>query len=307
MTIFPTIGQIVYGYTSVTNFAPKYGMLTTRTNFRTGPSTSSTIISVLAKGTQVKMIGESNGFYIVQIGTNQVGCLSKSYVITSSTAPVGADTYSKIAATIQTVTASSVNLRRGPGTNFVSNGKLSKGTKVKAIGTIKDFYLVVTEGNTVGMIQKDYISTEGAAGSSGGTTSPTTPTTSLDISQDESYVLKLINEYREKNGKASLTMGVKLLKVARLKAADMTANSYFSHSSPTYGSPFEMMKKYGLTYKAAGENIAGNSSLEAAVNSWINSETHRENLLNGSYNYAGIGISKSNTYGYVIVAMFASV
>lgn len=102
-------------------------------------------------------------------------------------------------------------------------------------------------------------------------------------------------------------MGTKLIKIAGVKADDMTENSYFSHTSPTYGSPFDMMKNYGLSYKAAGENIAGNPSLEGAVNSWINSSTHRENLLSKSYNYVGIGISKSSTYGYIVVAMFAGV
>ena len=102
-------------------------------------------------------------------------------------------------------------------------------------------------------------------------------------------------------------MGNKLLKLARLKADDMVKKNYFSHSSPTYGSPFDMMKNYGLSYKVAGENIAGNPSLEGAVNSWINSSTHRENLLSKSYNYVGIGIAKSPTYGYIVVAMFAGV
>ena len=156
------------------------------------------------------------------------------------------------------------------------------------------------------MVSKDYIT---LTISSGATTSSGTNTTSEGTkgTQDEEYILKLINDYRVKNGVPKLAMGSKLLKMARLKAKDMTDKSYFSHTSPTYGSPFEMMKNYGLSYKMAGENIAGNPSLEGAVNSWINSPTHRENLLSTSYNYVGIGISKSSIYGNIVVAMFAGV
>lgn len=287
----------VFAYTNVTNFKPKYGSLTARTNFRTKPSTTSTVISVLAKGTSVKMVGEVSNFYIVQLGNNQVGYVSKDYVKSSSTAPSGALTYENITAKFFTVSGDSVNLRRGPSTTFSAITKLKKGTKVKAIGKIGDFYLIITEDNTVGMMSKNYLSAS------------TNTTTSSDTknSENEEYVLKLINDYREKNGVSKLTMGSKLLKMARLKADDMVNSDYFSHSSPTYGSPFEMMKSYGLSYKVAGENIAGNPSLEGAVNSWINSSTHRENLLSKSYNYVGIGVTKSPTYGYIVVAMFAGV
>lgn len=290
-------------YTNVKNFNPKYGTLTTRTNFRAKPTTSSTVISILSKGTAVKMVGASNNFYIVQLGNNQVGYVSKDYVKASNSAPSGASTYTNISAKIGTVSGDSVNIRRGPGTNFSKVTKLSKGTTVKVIGSIGNFYTAVTSDNTVGMIHKDYINL-----SSNNTGTTSTPNTNSTLGpQDEQYVLQLINEYREKNGVSKLTMGTKLIKIAGIKAEDMTKNSYFSHTSPTYGSPFDMMKNYGLSYKVAGENIAGNPSLEGAVNSWINSSTHRENLLSKSYNYVGIGISKSSTYGYIVVAMFAGV
>ena len=64
------------------------------------------------------------------------------------------------------------------------------------------------------------------------------------------------------------------------------------------------MKTYGISYKVAGENIAGNPSLEAAVTAWLNSQTHKQNILSNSYNYIGIGVEKSDTYGYVISTMF---
>jgi len=297
------ISSNIIGYTNVKNFNPKYGTLTARTNFRTKPSTNSSVITVLSKGTAVKMVGESNNFYIVQLGNNQVGYISKDYVKSSSSAPSGASTYTNMTVKIASVTGNSVNLRRGPGTNFAKVAKLSKGSSVKVIGSIGNFYMTITSDNTVGMIHKDYINL-----SNSNTDSNTTAGANSNLgNQDEQYVLKLINEYREKNGVSKLTMGTKLIKIAGIKANDMTKNNYFSHTSPTYGSPFDMMKNYGLNYIVAGENIAGNPSLEGAVNSWINSSTHRENLLSKSYNYVGIGISKSSTYGYIVVAMFAGV
>lgn len=297
-----SISSYLLAYTNVTSFKPKYGTLTSRTNFRDKPSTSSSVISVLPKNTAVKMVGEISNFYIVQLANNQIGYVSKDYVKASNTAPSGAATYENLGSKFVAITGDSVNLRRGPATSFSKITKLKKGEKVKVIGKINDFYLAITENNTAGMISKSYVS---FLNSGNATVSDTNSSTIQE--KDEEYVLKLINDYREKNGVSKLSMGSKLLKMARIKADDMVKNSYFSHSSPTYGSPFEMMKNYGLNYKVAGENIAGNPSLEGAVNSWINSSTHRENLLSSSYNYAGIGIAKSSTYGYIVVAMFAGV
>lgn len=84
----------------------------------------------------------------------------------------------------------------------------------------------------------------------------------------------------------------------------MVDNNYFSHTSPTYGSPFEMIKSFGITYKAAGENIAGNSSNIGAVKAWMNSEGHKANILSNNYNYTGIGVVNSQKYGKIYVQMF---
>ena len=84
----------------------------------------------------------------------------------------------------------------------------------------------------------------------------------------------------------------------------MVNNNYFSHTSPTYGSPFDMMKNYGITYKTAGENIAGHSSNSGAVNAWMNSAGHKANILNNSYNYTGLAVVSSPKYGKIYVQMF---
>ncbi len=72
---------------------------------------------------------------------------------------------------------------------------------------------------------------------------------------------------------------------------------YFSHQSPTYGSPFDMMKQFGITYRTAGENIAmGQSTPQAVVNAWMNSEGHRANILNASFTQIGMGYVADGHY-----------
>lgn len=84
----------------------------------------------------------------------------------------------------------------------------------------------------------------------------------------------------------------------------MVDNDYFAHESPTYGSPFEMIKSNQITYRAAGENIAGNADSKKAVEAWMNSESHKNNILNNAYNYTGVAVVSSSKYGKIFVQMF---
>lgn len=84
----------------------------------------------------------------------------------------------------------------------------------------------------------------------------------------------------------------------------MVSNNYFSHTSPIYGSPFDMLKSFKISYKTAGENIAANSSNSGAVTSWMNSSWHKANILNGNFNYTGIGVVSSSKYGKIFVQIF---
>lgn len=289
----------VYAYSSLTSFKPTYGTLTSNVNFRTTASTTTGKIRTLSKGTAVKMVGTIDTFYIVQLGTNEIGVLSKSYIKSSSSAPKGAKTYTSMS--VKTVsTADKVNMRRGPGTNFAKITTLSKGTSLKAIGYIDDWYIVVTKNNQIGCIRKDLLKINSTSSSG----SSNTTSSSFSMSANEKIIFDLLNKARTAAGLSTLSADASLFKVARIKTKDMVKNSYFSHSSPTYGSPFAMMKSYGISYKVAGENIAGNPSLQDAVTSWLNSPTHKQNILSNSYNYIGIGIEKSDTYGYVISTMF---
>ena len=73
----------------------------------------------------------------------------------------------------------------------------------------------------------------------------------------------------------------------------MINKGYFDHTSPTYGSPFDMMQQFGISYRSAGENIAmGQRTPQEVMNSWMNSSGHRANILNSSFTTLGVGIAK---------------
>ena len=106
-------------------------------------------------------------------------------------------------------------------------------------------------------------------------------------------VVRLVNVERAKVGLKELSFNAELSNVATLKSQDMINKNYFSHTSPTYGSPFDMMKKFNISYKTAGENIAkGQKTPAQVVNAWMNSQGHRENILNKNYTEIGIGVAK---------------
>jgi uncharacterized YkwD family protein len=119
--------------------------------------------------------------------------------------------------------------------------------------------------------------------------SPQNPQKPVSSSQFEQQVLNLVNQERRKAGLQQLSMNSSLSKVAMAKAQDMYNNNYFDHQSPTYGSPFDMMKAFGISYNSAGENIAkGQNSPTEVMNQWMSSPGHRANILNSSYTQIGI-------------------
>ena len=106
----------------------------------------------------------------------------------------------------------------------------------------------------------------------------------------EREVVRLVNRERESRGLAPVRRTASVSRVARQKADDMCAHNYFSHTSPTYGSPFDMMKKFGISYRSAGENIAkGYRTVDAVMKGWMNSSGHRANILSSSYTQLGVG------------------
>ncbi|MHA4287552.1 CAP domain-containing protein [Bacillus cereus] len=117
------------------------------------------------------------------------------------------------------------------------------------------------------------------------------------LSEFEQRVVELTNAERAKQGLPALKIDNELSKVARIKSEDMQKNNYFDHNSPTYGSPFDMMKKFGISYTSAGENIAqGQRTPEEVVQAWMNSAGHRANILNNGFTHIGVGYVESGNY-----------
>lgn len=133
------------------------------------------------------------------------------------------------------------------------------------------------------------------------------PLVSSTVTNNEQQVLVLCNQIRAKYGLPSLTMNWQLERMGRIKAQEMASKNYFSHTSPTYGSPFQMMKAFGISYSNAGENIAaGQPTPQAVVNSWMNSSGHRANILSKTYTQIGVGYATGGRYGTYWIEEFIS-
>jgi len=114
-----------------------------------------------------------------------------------------------------------------------------------------------------------------------------------DIKAQENEVIRLVNVERAKKGLPALKANWQLSRVARYKSEDMANKGYFSHTSPTYGSPFKMMEDFGIKFTAAGENIAmGQQTARDVMNAWMNSPGHRNNILSPSFTEIGVGLAK---------------
>ena len=120
------------------------------------------------------------------------------------------------------------------------------------------------------------------------------PEADAGVNNFETEVVRLVNNIRKQNGLKELTHNWQLSRVARYKSQDMADKNYFSHTSPTYGSPFQMIQSFGISYRTAGENIAkGQRTPEAVVNAWMNSAGHKANILSSSYKEIGVGYVKN--------------
>lgn len=221
----------------------------------------------------------------------------------------GMQHYYKVDFSTGLVTATTLNVRNGPGTNYGIVATVKKNEYIRVFAGVGDWYIVQVEGDYVGAVNKKYVKAiypnySNSNNSSNNNSSSNSNSTTTAMTTDEKEVFDLINNQRTQNGLSALKLDTETLRVARIKAQDMVDNNYFSHNSPTYGSPFQMLNSFKISYKTAGENIAGNSSNSSAVTAWMNSSGHKANILNSSFNYTGIGVVKSSKYGKVYVQMF---
>jgi len=130
-----------------------------------------------------------------------------------------------------------------------------------------------------------------------------------DISEKnfEAQVIYLINQKRAAQGLKPLTHNWELSRIARYKSMDMRDRGYFSHTSPTYGSPFTMIKSFGISYRSAGENIAqGQATPQAVVQAWMNSPGHRANIMSTQFTEIGVGYAADGSGRHYWTQMFIS-
>lgn len=133
------------------------------------------------------------------------------------------------------------------------------------------------------------------------------PASTTNLAAEESKMVNLVNQARLSQGIRPLTVNGGLTSLARLKSQDMVNKNYFSHTSPTYGSPFEMMRQAGISYRTAGENLAGSATTESAHQSLMNSPGHKANILNTNFNQIGVGIASGSIYGKIFTQMFIGI
>ena len=224
-------------------------------------------------------------------------------IICGFTTSFGMQYYYKVDFSTGIVTAN-LNVRSGPGTQYKIVTTVPKNQYIRIFAGVGDWYIVQVEGDYIGAVSKQYVRAIYSNSSNTGSTNTGNTTSGNDMNNDEKEVFDLINKQRTNQGLKALKIDNEVQRVARIKAEDMVANNYFSHTSPTYGSPFDMLKSFKISYKTAGENIAANSSNSGAVNAWMNSSGHKANILNSNFNYTGIGVVSSSKYGKIFVQMF---
>lgn len=216
----------------------------------------------------------------------------------------GMEDYETVSESYGIVNTEYLNMRTGSGINYDSITVLRKNEYVRIFGRIGEWYIIQNEKNQIGTAHIDYITPTDEQKAAVSNTETIENISSLNLTEDENELLNLINAERERNNLSAFKIDESLQNVARLKAQDLVENNYFSHISPTYGTPFEMLRNNQISYKTASENIAGNPSISGALNSWLNSDSHKKNILSNDYNYTGLAVVDSIAYGKIIVQLF---
>ena len=211
-----------------------------------------------------------------------VSILSCFVLIFVCTTSFGMQHYYNLNFSTGLVTANKLNVRSGPGTAYSVVTTVNKDEYVRVFAGVGSWYIVQVDGDYIGAVSQKYIkpiypntgsstNTGGSSSSSSSSGAGSNASNTASLTADELETFNLINQERNKNGLSSLKIDSEVQRVARIKAQDLVNNNYFAHESPTYGTPFNMLKNFGITYKSAGENLAGNSSNSGAVNAWMNS------------------------------------
>lgn len=125
-----------------------------------------------------------------------------------------------------------------------------------------------------------------------------------------SQLLSNTNAQRSANGKSGLSLNAKLSNAAQTKANDMAARNYWSHNTPDGKAPWYFVEQAGYSYSKAGENLAyGFGTSSETITGWMNSPTHKDNMLDGSFTEVGFGFIDASSYNNsgqqtIVVAMY---
>lgn len=266
----------------------------TNANVRTGCSDDASVLQSPGKNAVMDVISKVANWYAIQLPNNKIGFLKES-----ECTPVVKDGNKGTTPAPGTVTGTGEG---AGGTQISQPGQgVGTGTTPSEPGA--------TNPNWNPNWNPDWnpnVNVPGAGDGGKPEIPDETGATQTTLTTEEQEMLRLVNEARAQNNVPALKIDYELTNVARIKSQDMIDNNYFSHNSPTYGSPFDMMKDFGIEYVRAGENLAGNRDVQSAQNALMNSPGHRKNILSADYTHIGIGIKSGGQYGEMFVQMFIS-
>lgn len=261
-------------------------------NVKEGVTNNTNTIQSLNKNSVCNVIGTVEDWYAVKLPTNEVGFIPKNQC-----KPIVAD---KDTAPTPGTAPGMTPDTTAPGTSPDMTPDIPGTTPQTTPGYTPGTTPGTAPGATPGV-------TPGVDDTTPDTTDRDTYTANSDaLTDQEQEMFRLVNEARAQNNVPALKLDMELTNVARIKSQDMVDNNYFSHNSPTYGSPFDMMDDFGIEYVKAGENIAGNQSVQNAHDSLMNSPGHRKNILDPEFTHIGIGIKAGSQYGNIFTQMFIS-
>ncbi len=257
-----------------------YGKVTASClNVRCGPGITYNRVGKIYKDDYVDVFAKVGNWYIVKTDDDLVGAVSSDYIEAVYDETERYSQSDDVSDNAENLNNTSENVTES------TNSELNTSETVDTDSSQEDTENINVQTTTEEVIAEEFANSE-------------------ELTEDEQEFLDLINANREANGLQALEIDSEVQNVARLKAEDLVQNNYFAHNSETYGDIQNMLTTFGVSYSSAGENIAGNSSLSKAVEAWMNSENHKVNILSESYNYTGIAIAESETYGKIFVEVF---
>ena len=257
-----------------------YGKVTASClNVRCGPGITYNRVGKIYKDDYVDVFAKVGNWYIVKTDDDLVGAVSSDYIEAVYDETERYSQSDDVSDNAENLNNTSENVTES------TNSELNTSETVDTDSSQEDTENINVQTTTEEVIAEEFANSE-------------------ELTEDEQEFLDLINANREANGLQALEIDSEVQNVARLKAEDLVQNNYFAHNSETYGDIQNMLTTFGVSYSSAGENIAGNSSLSKAVEAWMGSENHKINILSENFNYTGIAIAESETYGKIFVQVF---